>query len=292
MDKDLRQTEDFLLDESFKSWVLHPTPELDAYWTTWLEAHPKQREAFLWAKEIILLASVNNTSLPATQNVTAKGYYATSRVPEKSPGTGISNIPQSIPWLLASMTLLLVTWLSFYLYPTSTFPTSDPATLQQLTVKANPKGRKSKIRLPDGSFVYLNAESRMEYPALFSDSLRVVKLMGEAYFEIAKDRKRPFVVHTDDLKITALGTAFNVRAFQEDEQVSVSLTEGRVRVSADVPSRAPGPNNNYYLSPDQAVIFSKKNRQIALGTFDPKPWLGKMEPFTSMMPIWRRSSPD
>ena len=94
-----------------------------------------------------------------------------------------------------------------------------------------PRGMNKQITLTDGTEVWLNAESTLEYPETFEGKTRrEVYLKGEAYFEVAKDAGHPFLVKTDALETLVLGTSFNVRAYSEDD-TQVTLVEGSVKVS-------------------------------------------------------------
>ncbi len=97
--------------------------------------------------------------------------------------------------------------------------------------KYNPRGLKSRIFLEDGSTVILNAESTLVFPSEFSPGERRVKLMGEAYFEIAGDSERPFVVETGDLRIVAHGTKFNIRKYEDNGETYIALVDGNIEVS-------------------------------------------------------------
>jgi transmembrane sensor len=93
------------------------------------------------------------------------------------------------------------------------------------------QGQKSKVQLADGSVVYLNAKSRLVYDSKFNVENRCVQLVGEGYFEVAKNAELPFVVEVgDDYTVTVTGTKFNVSAYAEDDQITTSLFEGSVRV--------------------------------------------------------------
>ena len=72
-----------------------------------------------------------------------------------------------------------------------------------------------KLVLPDGSRVWLNAESSIRYPAAFSGDIREVSVTGETYFEVAKDTRRPFIVSVNGISVKALGTAFNINAYAD-----------------------------------------------------------------------------
>ena len=103
-----------------------------------------------------------------------------------------------------------------------------PAQLMALSV---PRGQDYHLTLADGTQVWLNAESRLEFPDRFNGNTREVRLQGEAYFEVKKDAKRPFIVHSDYLTTRVLGTSFNMRARSRTD-ANVTLVSGRVQVKA------------------------------------------------------------
>jgi len=86
------------------------------------------------------------------------------------------------------------------------------------------------LTLPDGSTVILHANSKLDYLGNFSENSREVILVGEAYFDIIHDEKRPFIIHTGDIKTTVLGTAFNINASANSKKITISVTRGKVRV--------------------------------------------------------------
>lgn len=86
------------------------------------------------------------------------------------------------------------------------------------------------ITLPDGSKVVLKAGSTLDYPEQFSGNKREVTLSGEAYFDVVHNDRQTFVIHTDEITTTVLGTAFNIKAWPNDHNVIVSVTRGRVKV--------------------------------------------------------------
>ncbi len=96
-----------------------------------------------------------------------------------------------------------------------------------------PRGRQFKMVLPDGTRVWLNAASTLRYPAVFSEKERRIELRGEAYFEVAKDESKPFFVSIpNQAEVEALGTAFNVNAYENESTVNTTLLEGSVRVKS------------------------------------------------------------
>lgn len=94
-----------------------------------------------------------------------------------------------------------------------------------------PYGKRSTIVLSDGSKVWLNSGSRLIYAPIFNKKNREVYLEGEGYFEVSKDKNRPFLVHTDRFKIKVLGTKFNVQAFHDEQEYNTTLVEGKISLT-------------------------------------------------------------
>lgn len=96
---------------------------------------------------------------------------------------------------------------------------------------STPRGGQYRIGLPDGSEVWLNASSLLRFPNSFSGKERVVEISGEAYFEVARDTRKPFRVGVGNMQVTVLGTHFNVNAYPDEQGVKTSLFEGSVKIS-------------------------------------------------------------
>lgn len=108
---------------------------------------------------------------------------------------------------------------------------SVPVVLEYNTLSV-PRSGEYMLALSDGSRVWVNSESVLRYPVAFGTGKREVFLSGEAYFEVAKDAKRPFIVHAGKTATAVLGTSFNVKAYRGEEHTAVTLVEGAVAVSA------------------------------------------------------------
>lgn len=115
-------------------------------------------------------------------------------------------------------------------------------------------GEHKRVTLPDGTKVILNAGSFMKYPERFSEDCRRIEIDGEAFFEVVHNKDKPFIVFTKDANVKVLGTSFNVKAYDVDEQISVSVRSGKVQVDmADAMMR---------LLPDEQLVFSRENGEI------------------------------
>ncbi|MCL3853826.1 FecR domain-containing protein [Parabacteroides sp. GYB001] len=117
-----------------------------------------------------------------------------------------------------------------------------------------PPGQKTQLVLPDGTLVWLNSGSRLSYNYQYSTQDRIVNLEGEAFFDVQKDTQYPFIVKTGAVDVKVHGTAFNVSAYADEEDIMVALLRGKVSLlSADSQQLLT------YLSPDQIAMVSKNN---------------------------------
>jgi len=113
-------------------------------------------------------------------------------------------------------------------------------------------GSKTNLLLPDGSTVWLNAGSRLSYDSLYGSKLREVTLSGEAYFDVVKNPKKPFIIHTGSINIKVLGTIFNVKSYPGEKTVETSLIKGSIEVT--FPSLSA---KKIILKPNQKLIIDK-----------------------------------
>jgi transmembrane sensor len=123
-----------------------------------------------------------------------------------------------------------------------------------------PRGNKFTIVLSDGTKVFMNAGSTLQYPQIFNGSERIVKLTGEAYFEVAHNKKSPFKVQVRDQIIEDIGTSFNVNAYEDESFVSVTLIEGSVKIEKN--------KNQVVISPGQNALTSESNSAISVKQAD------------------------
>ena len=108
-----------------------------------------------------------------------------------------------------------------------------------------------KVVLPDGSKVWLNSESSISYPGSFGSKERRVVVTGETYFEVAKDPAHPFIVSVNNVDVKALGTAFNIKAYSNEDVLKVTLIEGAVKVTGKTREEVLAPNQQLQVNAEQ-----------------------------------------
>lgn len=256
MQNSFNHIEDFLADESFKSWVLSPTTELNEFWQDWMNKNPDKKELLLLAKDVVIKIRFNE-------------YHPKSGTKERilkeiRLDSGSWNQPKKTifmnPWLKIAASIFFVIALGTIAY----FMTIQPENQEQVAsiemiLKENPMGVRTQHTLPDGSIVHLNAGSKLEYPATFQQD-REISLSGEAYFEVVSDTLRPFKVITEGLEVAVLGTKFNV--ISTDEVQLVALLDGSVRVFDN------SSFNQLILAPGHQAVVDPISKKITTSPFD------------------------
>ena len=174
------------------------------------------------------------------------------------------------PVFRVAAVLFLVVCVTFLFYEYGDNTNDEPVITSQTITKENPYGVKTRIKLPDGTTVRLNAGSKLTFPSEFSHDSRQVELWGEAYFEVERDEQRPFVIKSREVETTVLGTTFNVRAF-ENEDIYVTVATGKVRVSVFNDQRTKKAFRD--LVSKQQATFDRSSGNIQINVADPSQYL-------------------
>jgi transmembrane sensor len=120
----------------------------------------------------------------------------------------------------------------------------------QLEMTKTPSRAKSKIVLSDGSVITLNSETVLKYPPVFKGNTREVYLNGEAFFDVTKDHARPFIVHAGKMSIKVLGTAFNIKSYENDPASETTLIRGAIEVTL-----TDRPSDRIILKPNEKLVL-------------------------------------
>jgi ferric-dicitrate binding protein FerR (iron transport regulator) len=131
---------------------------------------------------------------------------------------------------------------------------SGESVREQYVEMVAPMGSRSFVVLSDGTEVWLNSGSKIRFSNFFGKTTREVRLEGEAYFTVAKNKDIPFIVHAADVNVTAIGTAFNVKAYADEGKVETTLDEGIVKIESTAKDKLSDP---LFLKPKQKAIYSK-----------------------------------
>lgn len=141
----------------------------------------------------------------------------------------------------------------------------------QLVEVVNPLGTRSSFVLSDGTRVTLNAGSKLIYPSAFVSKTRDVEIRGEAYFDVTSDPQHPFIVKSGDVYVKVLGTHFNVKSYEDDNTIEVTLVEGKVGITVS------GQPDLIYIHPQEQILFNKENKTYFTRMVDSKPYVAWKE---------------
>lgn len=266
---------DFICDESFLRYFLKSDNIDVVFWQNWIIDHPEKSDAI---NEAIQMLEVLALDLPKTEFeqelVKMEDHVYDKPIMELSTlRLTRQNDPEpkrrSIGSLLgvASIVLALVAVTAVILLSRNgdhVEPKQVP--VNQLITKRNSNGQKSQLQLSDGSIVYLNSGSEIQLFDNFTGTSREVRLKGEAFFEVAHNPNKPFIVTVDKLSVRALGTSFNVRAFGETSDVAVALVDGKVEVSVKENEE----EEKSLLTTGEGLIYNTNDLSITKWQFDPE----------------------
>ncbi|MBV6647820.1 MAG: FecR domain-containing protein [Cyclobacteriaceae bacterium] len=249
------EVQHFLQDEYFISWVLNPDEGSSHFWQQWLVANPEKRETVQQASELVASISYEK------RDVLSDTEY--SEILERLLKANQKKNAQGFRWrvkhtlqLAASIAILCVAYFMLSIEEKGT----EKITYTETLVKTQ-MGQKKTVGLPDGTLIVLNAGSTLKYKVPFTSDKRRVSLIGEAFFDVAHNEKKPFIIQTAGVETKVLGTSFNVRGYPDDSQVSVAVVSGKVQI------RASGAKDRI-LMPNEMGTYSASDHRIRLSSFD------------------------
>lgn len=261
------EVEDFLNDIFFIQSVLQPTTESDAFWANWIQEYPHKKNVVEKARSILLSISIQplQDTLSDTEVNSIISNVLARQLEQPLTTTGHRSKIIQMKWLRIAAAILIFFTAGFFAYRQF----SNDISIHNIfsagnTVKITNHTSEAKlIIMDDGSLAVLKPNSSLSYPRKFSGNKREVQLQGEAFFEVHKNPKSPFLVHSQNMVTRVLGTSFTVKAFDKDEEFKVIVNTGKVLVYKkttlpDIKEKA----TSVSLTPNQQVIFSRKKEQF------------------------------
>ena len=193
-----------------------------------ISANDENRSLFLALKKTWFATSTWQNYIPALDTSKSWEKVQASINAETSPQAAPNRITWNTIWKIVAAGLILISISSLL---TLQFTKKSAYTSQaSLCEVSTPLGSRSHTILPDGTEVWLNAGTTLKYPVAFTSRERDVYLTGEAYFKVKSDKAHPFVVHYADIKIKAVGTEFNVKAYPDENRIETTLINGIVNM--------------------------------------------------------------
>lgn len=258
------QLDKFLKNDRFIAWVTQPDNELDAYWKQWMETHPDQVDDLLHAKEFTL-----NLSAPSSDTKDlAESIWL--HIDEHTQDTDNTLYPvKKTKWyaIAASVTgMLMVLSTAYYFLSTKKTARGDiqKSVAIQTQFNNNTLNRTNittenrVVYLVDGSKIILQPGSSITHITFLQKDKREITLQGSAFFEVAKDAKRPFYVYANDIILRVLGTSFNVTAGKKIGDVNVLVHTGKVSVFKKNHIK----QDSIILTPNQQMMYEAQTQTL------------------------------
>ena len=219
--------DELLNDESFQSFALGLNPDDEVHWQNWMSQNPNKQKAARQAIEILRSFSIKTLEIDPKKYDQDLQRLKTLVSEEKEAKVIPMKRRTGLLMKIAASVLLVMSigYAAYYFQPADQ-ELPEIASME----KSTPRGQKSTIMLFDGTKVNMNSESHLKYEENPETGSRTVYLTGEAYFEVAKDSSRPFTVYAGNIATTAVGTAFNVKAYDDDNTIQVFLVTGKVEI--------------------------------------------------------------
>ncbi len=261
LDNHFNHIEDFLEDASFRQWVFRADEIHGQHWEAWCKSHPEKMDIVEAARSILLAMDEQEQEWePESQDRVFAAINDIIDAEEEKPAESKLRErlkPKKEYTGLKIMMILVVAIVGLVGVNLTGVFDDAPAKEKKLSwvVRTTLPGEKKKVHLPDGSDVILNAASEIRYREDFGQNNREIILNGESYFEVAKDSLLPFRVHGGKLTTEALGTAFNVSAY-DGETSKVQLVEGKVKV--DQEDMKGTSEESMILTPGESALLSEK----------------------------------
>lgn len=268
MDYSLYNIEDFLTDENFIKYCLREDPEVVSYWEDVIRQHPELSDTINKAESLFLIFALKVDSAEKQKELEKLKLVIES---DEHINPSVRDTPQRIvpfrkyAWLSAAAAILICIGTYFLLNRTdySTIVPTYVHSSQDEAVKTKFNERRT-ISLPDGSTVLLNGLTELKIDKDYNKNNRVLWLSGEAYFTVAKNKDKPFIVISGKTATTALGTSFKINNYSRTAETSVMLTTGKVNVGIVNGERV---INHLQLIPGEQVNIDDAKQQFNKSTF-------------------------
>lgn len=268
---------DFISDESFRAWVLENSEEDAAFWEQWMLLNTDKRADILESKGILLSIYKAFENVGDTE-VNLELERLNAQLDESEAQQKVFRWPWP-KFFYAAASLLLVFgffWLNRSREASQQIENrialAQGTTLKWIT-KENTTEQQMTVNLEDGSTIILQKNSKILYPEKFEKEQRKVILIGEAFFEVAKNPSRPFFVFADKLVTKVLGTSFLIQANEADKTVKVVVKTGKVSVFENTESNLDEHTNHkklegLVLTPNQQVVFDETDKRMVRSLVD------------------------
>lgn len=272
--------EDYIMDVSFQRYCLGKNGKDKLFWEAWIQENPEKYDIVQQAKALYFLlnGNLNENQFTADKEafqLIAKNHIASNPLPQ----TPVTETPVRTKtltrklFLYGSAVAASIAGIVLFVIRSNEQQTRKPDfPLKYNYTEVSKSGERKSFQLPDGSKVMLNAGSTINISKDFNADTREISLSGEAFFDVAHNPGKPFVIHTSSMDVKVLGTVFNVKAYPNDKLSETSLIKGSVEITLhnkEADKILLHPNQKIVLpnTRDTDIPAAKKSAGIDAGNF-------------------------
>lgn len=259
--------EEFAADEHFRQWVLDPSEEMVAFWDNWMKQNPDKVGTINQAT-VLLLTVYERYSHNLTDEQVEQEISMLVELAETQTSKNRLSIFNPL-WKIAAI-LLLISGLSWFFYSQKSRDQKVAMVDVEMITKTNKFDKELTVLLSDGSVATLMKGGSLRFPNKFEGDSRKVYLKGEAFFDVAKNPTKPFLVFANETVTKVLGTSFLIKAVDSENTVMVVVKSGKVSVYpekdyATLSDKDDREVAGVILSPNQQVVFNRKDSRLEKG---------------------------
>jgi hypothetical protein len=271
---------DFVLDEDFIRWVNEAKRADNDFWNNWLSVNQDKYMIVAEARKILESIRIEELVITVEEReneinrllVTINEEGSSDEVVGPRPPGRLATFPKKRWWYVAASILIVVVGITGYILQNDDkgsrqFAYHVVTPSKHLIESVNTSEKPIRLKLPDESIVELAPNSRIGYPNNFDSSdTRDVYLSGEAFFTVTKNPARPFRVFANEIVTKVLGTSFNIRSFETDTVIQVTVRTGKVSVSSQTNetknSKSTTQLGGIILTPNQELVYKRSEQKF------------------------------
>lgn len=275
---EINSIDDLVANASFQHWILSNDETEGAYWSRWIADNPEKLEWVAAARSVIQVLAANTVALPPDEVVAAAAAIQHKILLEENqhvPGFDLHSsrkstysLPVKFKWGIAASLLLAILAGTLIIQTAKVKNVRayesilDKAIKVGTTYRNNSPGAR-RIYLPDGSEVDLQTGGSLIYMVENAVARREIFLTGEAFFDVASDPSRPFIVYTSNIVTRVLGTSFRIKAVPDETVASITVCTGKVSVYKTASFTSQDAAEGFVLTPNQKAEYDIKKEQIS-----------------------------
>lgn len=258
----MKSYDDILMSEEFTEFMTKRNEKNSAYWEKFLSHHPEMEDEFRKASDLFKVLTDHKKQKIDDRVKTQAANELLKRIDTYEKSKSKVQTIKFMPRFAVAVSVIAFICLTIAVLYLTDAVGAKKISFNEITV---PSGEKSKVQLADGTVVWLNSDSKLRYPSSFNKRTREVILEGEGYFDVTKQKGTSFTVVTQDIRVIALGTIFNIKSYPTDKLIETTLIEGVVKLQQTSIEKK---FSDILLKPNQRMVYRKAENLVNIQNTD------------------------